>query len=87
VHLGARPSPWPRGDPGAVDVTRLRTVPRTTRDLSAGVVPSYCGKGYPYFRVPTVASGPTSGEGASLQMGPKPVSCVSTTWPVTETSP
>jgi hypothetical protein len=45
----------PRGDPGAVDVARLRTGLRATRDLSAGVVPSYCGKGYPCFRVPTAA--------------------------------
>jgi hypothetical protein len=33
--------------------------------------PSYCSKGYPYFRVPTVAPGPTLGEDTSLQVGPK----------------
>jgi hypothetical protein len=43
-----------------------------------GATSSYCRRGYPYFKVPTVAPGPTSGEGASLQVGPKPVSCVST---------
>jgi hypothetical protein len=42
-----------------------------TRDSRAGTVPSYCSKGYPCFRVPTVAPGPTSGEDTSLQVGPK----------------
>jgi hypothetical protein len=42
------------------------------RDSCAGTMPSYCSKGYPYFRVPTVALGPTSGEDTSLQVGPKP---------------
>jgi hypothetical protein len=36
-----------------------------------GTAPSHCSKGYPYVRVPTVAPGPTSGEDASLQVGPK----------------
>jgi hypothetical protein len=36
-----------------------------------GTASSYCSKGYPYFRVPTVALGPASGEDASLQVGPK----------------
>jgi hypothetical protein len=52
------------------------TVYRVTRDSRAGTVPSYCSKGYPYFRVPTVAPGPTSGEDTSLQVGAKFVSCV-----------
>jgi hypothetical protein len=43
-----------------------------TRDSRAGTASSYCSKGYPYFRVPTVAPGPTSGEDTSLQVGPKP---------------
>jgi hypothetical protein len=42
-----------------------------TRDSHAGTVPSYCSKGYPCFRVPTVAPEPTSGEDTSLQVGPK----------------
>jgi hypothetical protein len=67
-------------------VARRRTVLRATRDFSAGAAPSPCNKGYPCFKLPTVAPGPTSGEGASLQVGPKPVSCVSTTWSVIEAS-
>jgi hypothetical protein len=31
----------------------------------------YSSRGYPSFRVLTVAPGPTSGEDASLQVGPK----------------
>jgi hypothetical protein len=43
----------------------------TTRDSRAGTASSYYSKGYPYFRVPTVAPGPTLGEDTSLQVGPK----------------
>jgi hypothetical protein len=43
-----------------------------SRDRRAGTTPSYCSKGYPCSRVPTVALGPTSGEVTSLQVGPKP---------------
>jgi hypothetical protein len=57
-------------------VMGLGTVYRATRDSRAGTVPSYCSKGYPCFRVPTVAPGPTSGEDTSLQVGPKLVPCV-----------
>jgi hypothetical protein len=32
---------------------------------------SHYSKGYPYFRVPIVAPGPTLGEDTSLQVGPK----------------
>jgi hypothetical protein len=46
-------------------------VPHATRDSHAGTVPSYCSKGYPCSRVPTVAPGPTSGEDTSLQVGLK----------------
>jgi hypothetical protein len=42
-----------------------------TRDSHAGTVPSYCSKGYPWFRVLTVAPGPTSGEDTSMHVGPK----------------
>jgi hypothetical protein len=42
-----------------------------TRDSRVGTASSYCSKGYPSFRVPTVAPGPTSGEDTSLQVGPK----------------
>jgi hypothetical protein len=46
-------------------------VHHVTRDSSAGTASSYCSKGYPCFRVMTVAPGPTSGEDTSLQVGPK----------------
>jgi hypothetical protein len=36
-----------------------------------GTVPSHCSKGYPCFRVPTVAPGLALGEKTSLQVGPK----------------
>jgi hypothetical protein len=36
-----------------------------------GTTLSHCSKGYPCFRVPAVAPGPTSGEDTSLQVGPK----------------
>jgi hypothetical protein len=48
---------------------------RASRDRRAGTAPSYCSKGYPCSRVPTVAPGPTSGEVTSLQVGPKPDWC------------
>jgi hypothetical protein len=46
-------------------------VHHATRDSRASIASSYCSKGYPYFGVPTVALGPTSGEDTSLQVGPK----------------
>jgi hypothetical protein len=42
-----------------------------TKDSRVGTASSYCSKGYPSFRVPTVAPRPTSGEDASLRVGPK----------------
>jgi hypothetical protein len=42
-----------------------------SRDRHMGTVPSYYSIGYPCYRVPTVAPGPTSGEVTSLQVGPK----------------
>jgi hypothetical protein len=42
-----------------------------TRDSRMDSTPSYCSKGYPCFRIPTVAPGPASGEDTSLQVGPK----------------
>jgi hypothetical protein len=41
-----------------------------------GTASSYSSKGYPSFRVPIVAPGPTSGEDARLQVGPKLVLCL-----------
>jgi hypothetical protein len=52
-------------------VVRSSAVYHATRDSRAGTASSYCSKGYPYFRVPTVAPGPTSREDTSLQVGPK----------------
>jgi hypothetical protein len=52
-------------------VVRSGAVYHATRDSRVGTVSSHCSKGYPYFRVPTVALGPTSGEDMSLQVGPK----------------
>jgi hypothetical protein len=46
-----------------------------TKDSRVGTASSYSSKGYPSFKVPTVAPGPTSGEVASLQVGPKLVLC------------
>jgi hypothetical protein len=43
----------------------------TTRDSRAGITSSYYSKGYPCFKVPTVAPGPTLGDDTSLQVGPK----------------
>jgi hypothetical protein len=42
-----------------------------TKDSRMGTASLYSSKGYPSFRVPTVAPGPTSGEDTSLQVGPK----------------
>ena len=47
-----------------------------TKDSRVGTASLYSSKGYPSFRVPTVAPGPTSGEDASLQVGPKLVLCL-----------
>jgi hypothetical protein len=41
-----------------------------TKDSRVGTASSYGSKGYPCFRVLTVAPKPTSGEDASLQVGP-----------------
>jgi hypothetical protein len=42
-----------------------------TKGSRVGTASSYSSKGYPSFRVPIVALGPTSGEDESLQVGPK----------------
>jgi hypothetical protein len=47
-----------------------------TKSSRMGTASLYSSKGYPSFRVPTVAPGPTSGEDASLQVGPKLVPCL-----------
>jgi hypothetical protein len=63
---------WSRGDPGAVHVVGSGAVYHATRDSLMGTVPSYYSKGYPCFRIQTVAPEPTSGEDTSLLVGPKP---------------
>jgi hypothetical protein len=45
------------------------------RDSRMGTASLYSSNRYPSFRVPTVAPGPTLGEDASLQVGPKLVLC------------
>jgi hypothetical protein len=52
-------------------VAGTSVVYHATRDSRAGTASSYYSKGYPCFRVPTVAPGPTSEEDTSLQVGPK----------------
>jgi hypothetical protein len=47
-----------------------------TKDSRMGTASLYSSKGYPSFRVPTVAPGPTSVEDANLQVGPKLVLCL-----------
>jgi hypothetical protein len=47
-----------------------------TKNSRVGTVFLYSSKGYLSFRVPTVAPRPTSGEDASLQVGPKLVLCL-----------
>jgi hypothetical protein len=71
LYLGGFCLLWPRGDPGAIHVVWSGAACHATRDSRVGTTPSYCSRGYPYFRVPTVAPGPTSGEDTSLQVGPK----------------
>jgi hypothetical protein len=48
----------------------------TTKNSRVGTAFLYSSKGYPSFRVPTMAPGATSGEDASLQVGPKLVLCL-----------
>jgi hypothetical protein len=56
-----RVTAWPNAQP----------LYHATKDSHVGTASSYSSKGYPSFRVLTVAPGPTSGEDASLRVGPK----------------
>ena len=47
-------------------VVGLGAAPRVTWGCRTSAASSYCRREYPCFEVPTVALGPTSGEGASL---------------------
>jgi hypothetical protein len=51
--------------------SRVQLHYHTTKDSRVGTGSSCSSEGYPSFRVPTVALGPTLGEDASLQVGPK----------------
>jgi hypothetical protein len=68
----------PRGALMPAHVVGSGAALRVTWRCRTGVASSYCRSGYPCFKVPTVAPGPTSREGASLQVGPKPVPRIST---------
>jgi hypothetical protein len=68
-------------------VVESGVVHHVTRDSRVGIASSCCSKGYPCYRVPTVAPGPTSGEDANLQVGPKLVPCVSKARPATGVQP
>jgi hypothetical protein len=78
-HPGVYRFLWPHGDPGAIHVVESGAVHHVTRESRVGTVSSCCRKGYPYFRVPTVAPGPTSGENASLLVAPKLIPCINLT--------
>jgi hypothetical protein len=49
--------------------SHIQLLYNATKDSRVSTASSYCSKGYPSFRVPTVAPGPTSGEDVSLQVG------------------
>jgi hypothetical protein len=51
--------------------SHVQVLYHATKDSRVGTASSYSSKGYPSFRVPTLAPGPTSGEDVSLQVGPK----------------
>jgi hypothetical protein len=55
--------------------SHIQLLYHATKDSRVGTASSYSSKGYPSFRVPTVAPGPTSREDASLEVGPKLVLC------------
>jgi hypothetical protein len=51
--------------------SHIQLLHHVTKNSRVGTASLYCSKGYPSFRVPTVAPGPTSWEDVSLQVGPK----------------
>jgi hypothetical protein len=75
-HLGVYRFLWSHGDPGAIHVVESGAIHHVTRDSRVGTMSLCCSKGYPSFRVPTLAPGLASGEDTSLQVGPKLVPCV-----------
>jgi hypothetical protein len=69
IHPGMYYLSLPRGALRPTHVVRSGAILRVDQKCCAGAASSYCRRGYPRFRVPTVAPGPTSGEDASLQVG------------------
>jgi hypothetical protein len=61
----------PRGALRPAHVVGSGAALRVTRRCRTGAAPSYCRRGYPLFRVPTVAPEPASEEDVSLQVGPE----------------
>jgi hypothetical protein len=61
----------PRGALRPAHVAGPGATLRVTWRYRMGTVSSYCRRGYPLFRVPTVAPRPASGEDTSLQVGPE----------------
>jgi hypothetical protein len=55
--------------PGAAHVVGSGVVCHVTRDSRMDSMPSYCSKGYPCFRVPTVAPGPPQGRIRACRWG------------------
>jgi hypothetical protein len=66
MHPGESYLSLPRGAPSPAHVVGSGATPRVTWGCRTGTASSYYRRGYPCLEVPTVASGPTSGEGASL---------------------
>jgi hypothetical protein len=59
-----------------MDWSHIQLFYHATKYSHVGIAPLYSSKGYPSFWVPTVAPKPTSGEDASLQVGPKLALCL-----------
>jgi hypothetical protein len=79
MHPGEYYLSLPRGAPRPAHVVGSGAALRVTWRCRTGEASSYCRRWYPCLKVPTVAPEPTSGEGASLHVGPKHVFCVRTT--------
>jgi hypothetical protein len=71
MHPGMYYLSAPRGALRPTHVVGSGAALRATWRCRTGAASSYCRRGYPCFKVPTVALGPASGEDVSLQVGPK----------------
>jgi hypothetical protein len=56
--------------------SHIQLLYHATKNSRVGTASLYSSKEYPSFRVLIVAPGPTSGEDARLQVGPKLVLCL-----------